>query len=101
MCGLPAKGLRSIGEVHPGLGEGRFAGAMGEAAEAETVHLTERQERILRAVCRDFVVYGQEVGSSALVRRLSIIANLPPSRFTCPKARLMLPSSGLTIVISS
>ncbi|MCA9654093.1 MAG: hypothetical protein H6712_08685 [Myxococcales bacterium] len=42
---------------------------MGEAAEAETVHLTERQERILRAVCRDFVVYGQEVGSSALVRR--------------------------------
>lgn len=42
---------------------------MGEAAEAETVHLTERQERILRAVCREYVVSGQEVGSSSLARR--------------------------------
>lgn len=42
---------------------------MGEAPDAETTALTERQQQILRAVCRDFVVYGHEVGSSALARR--------------------------------
>lgn len=42
---------------------------MAEATDVESVLLTERQERILRAVCRDYVVYGQEVGSSALARR--------------------------------
>ena len=34
---------------------------------------------------------------SALVRRLSMIATVPPMRLAWPSARLMLPSSGLTM----
>ena len=38
---------------------------------------------------------------SALLRRLSTIANRPPNRLAWPRARLMLPSSGLTTTMSS
>ncbi len=41
---------------------------MSDAREPEPCPLTERQERILRAVCRDYIVYGDEVSSKALVR---------------------------------
>jgi len=37
--------------------------------EAETLALSDRQQQILRAVCRDYIVTGDEVASSALVRR--------------------------------
>ena len=40
-------------------------------------------------------------GVVALVRRLSIIATVPPNRLAWPRARLMLPSSGLAITSSS
>ncbi len=42
---------------------------MADAVRPEAPSLSERQDRILRAVCRDFVVHGGEVGSEALVRR--------------------------------
>ncbi|MEM9457984.1 MAG: hypothetical protein AAGF11_27645 [Myxococcota bacterium] len=37
--------------------------------DVEALMLTDRQQQILRAVCRDFIVTGGEVASSALVRR--------------------------------
>lgn len=42
---------------------------MDAAAHEERVSLSERQQQILRAVCRDFIVSGDEAGSAALARR--------------------------------
>lgn len=42
---------------------------MADPAPMEALALTERQERILRAVCRDFIVTGGDVASAVLVRR--------------------------------
>jgi len=39
-----------------------------EAEALEAVSLSERQEQILRAVCRDFIVSGEPVASAALIR---------------------------------
>jgi heat-inducible transcriptional repressor len=42
---------------------------MADPAPVEAMALSERQEQILRAVCRDFIVTGEDVASAALVRR--------------------------------
>ncbi|MCA9708692.1 MAG: hypothetical protein KDK70_22780 [Myxococcales bacterium] len=39
------------------------------AGQGQTPHLSDRQQQILRAVCRDFVVTGGEVASAMLIRR--------------------------------
>jgi heat-inducible transcriptional repressor len=39
------------------------------AAVAEALALSDRQDQILRAVCRDFIMTGDDVASAALVRR--------------------------------
>jgi heat-inducible transcriptional repressor len=42
---------------------------MPDPARMDALALSERQEQILRAVCRDFIVTGEDVASAVLVRR--------------------------------
>lgn len=42
---------------------------MPDPAAIDALALSERQEQILRAVCRDFIVTGEDVASAELVRR--------------------------------
>lgn len=42
---------------------------MADPDATEALALSERQEQILRAVCRDFIVTGDDVASAALIRR--------------------------------
>lgn len=51
-------------------GRGRFSTTMADLAPAaEASSLSDRQQEILRAVCRDFIMTGDDVASAALVRR--------------------------------